>query len=60
MVGGATRRPLGTPRQRAEWIDFIATFLNLEATSNEVFDGIQSRYNCHANNGDFMVRGRDA
>lgn len=33
------------PLARAEWIKFIAAFLEEEALANEIFDGIEKRYN---------------
>lgn len=41
--------------KRAEWIDFVSTFFNLEAKSNEVFGQIEQEYACHADNGELYV-----
>ncbi|KAG0474487.1 hypothetical protein HPP92_014173 [Vanilla planifolia] len=35
-----------TPMQRAEWIKYLATFTNLEARANIIYDAIKENYNC--------------
>ncbi|KAJ2489788.1 hypothetical protein IWW37_003703 [Coemansia sp. RSA 2050] len=44
------------PLQKAEWIKFVAAFLNLEEQASTLFDSISAAYTCHAGNMRYLKR----